>query len=152
MPYTQATVLELTRYTSIASLSLPHSNTKEVSIQGQQVPAGSFIITNLYAMHHDETFWKNPYDFQPEKFLDERGQLVSASHPNRRYLMPFGAGPRVCIGEILAKSRMFLIISSLAQNFNIRRGKISASFDCHDMLPGSIVSSPEFEITADERK
>jgi cytochrome P450 family 2 subfamily U polypeptide 1 len=152
MPYTQATLLELLRYTSVAPLGVSHSLKDDATIQGKFVPAGANVSMNLYAMHHDEDFWDDPFKFQPERFLDDSGQLVSASHPNRRHLMPFSAGPRVCLGEILAKSRLFLIISALAQNFNIRPGKVTAPHDPRLLSYGAILSSAYYEIVAEERK
>ncbi|ELT88055.1 hypothetical protein CAPTEDRAFT_149323 [Capitella teleta] len=152
MPYTQATLLELLRYSSVAPLGAAHMPLEDTVIQGRTIPAGSSVLINLYHLHHDEEFWKNPFEFEPERFLDEDGGLVSASHPNRRHIMPFGAGPRVCLGEVLAKSRMFLIIASLAQKFEILPGDISAPCDPRLLEHGSLLSSAEFEIVAKERK
>ena len=150
MPYTQAALLELLRYTSVTPLA-PHVPAEDATIQGKTIPAGATVLMNLYALHHDEEFWKDPFEFRPERFLDETWQLVSASHPNRRHLMPFGAGPRVCLGEILAKSRLFLIISSLAQNFNIRPGNLTAPHDPRLLNHGIVLSSADFEIIVEER-
>ena len=70
-------------------------------------------------MHHDEKFWGDPYEFRPERFLDEDKNLVAADHPNRKHLMPFGAGTRVCLGESLAIARLFLWITKLMQRFEV---------------------------------
>ncbi|ELT96496.1 hypothetical protein CAPTEDRAFT_143120, partial [Capitella teleta] len=151
MPYTQATLLELLRYSSVAPLGAPHMPLEDTVIQGKTIPAGFSVLINYYHLHHDEEFWKNPFEFEPERFLDEDGGLVSVSHPNRRHLMPFGAGPRVCMGEILAKTRIFLIIASLAQKFEILPGDISASCDPRQLEHGILLASAEFEIIAKER-
>ena len=44
-----------------------------------------------------------------QNFLDSYGQLLPADHPHHKNVMPFGAGHRVCVAEVLALSRMFLI-------------------------------------------
>ncbi|ELT93815.1 hypothetical protein CAPTEDRAFT_99614 [Capitella teleta] len=151
MPYTQATLLELLRYSSVAPLGGAHMPLEDTVVQGKTIPAGSTVLINYYHLHHDEEFWKNPFEFEPERFLDEDGCLVSASHPNRRHLMPFGAGPRVCLGEVLAKTRIFLIIASLAQKFEILPGDISAPSDPRQLEHGALLASAEFEIIAKER-
>ncbi|ELT95060.1 hypothetical protein CAPTEDRAFT_123759 [Capitella teleta] len=152
MPYTQATILELLRFTSVAPLGVPHMPYEDTVIQGKTVPAGSTVLMNLYHLHHDEDFWENSFEFQPERFLDEDGGLVSASHPNRRHLMPFSAGPRVCLGEVLAKTRLFLVIASLAQKFNILPGEVSTSCDPRLLQHGLVLSTAKFEIVAKERE
>ncbi|ELU02917.1 hypothetical protein CAPTEDRAFT_100001 [Capitella teleta] len=151
MPYTQATQLELLRYSSVAPLTLPHTSLEDIVIQGKTVPAGSNVLVNLYHMHHDEDFWENPFEFQPERFLGDDGGVVPASHPNRRHLMPFGAGPRVCLGEALAKSRLFLVIASLMQKFDILPGAVSAPCDPRLLEHGLVLSSAPFQIIANER-
>ncbi|ELT98191.1 hypothetical protein CAPTEDRAFT_63656, partial [Capitella teleta] len=115
MPYTQATVLELLRLTSVVSMSVPHATMETTSVSGIPIPAGVQMLPNLWAMHHEEDFWGDPHAFRPERFLDEAGDVVSASHENRKHLMPFGAGTRVCVGEILAIGRLFLLLAMMAQ-------------------------------------
>ncbi|ELU17903.1 hypothetical protein CAPTEDRAFT_104679 [Capitella teleta] len=151
MPYTQATMLELLRYASVVPLGVPRTSNEDTIIQGHNIPAGSTVLMNLYHLHHDEEFWMNPYEFQPERFLNDDGGLVSASHPNRRHLMPFGAGLRVCLGEILAKSRLFLVIASLTQKFDILPGESSAPCDPRLLEHGVILTSAKYEIVARER-
>ncbi|ELU11556.1 hypothetical protein CAPTEDRAFT_141850 [Capitella teleta] len=151
MPYTQATMLELLRYASVAPLGVPHTSNEDTIIQGHTIPAGSTVLMNLYHLHHDEEYWKNPFEFHPERFLNDDGGLVSASHSNRRHLMPFGAGPRVCLGESLAKSRLFLVIASLTQKFDILPGESSAPCDPRLLEHGVILSSAKYEIIARER-
>ena len=90
------------------------------------------MIFNLWNLHHDEDFWGDPYTFRPDRFLDDDGQLLSASHENRRHLMPFGAGMRVCMGEILAISRIFLIVATIAQIFEAEQGDLKSSCDPRD--------------------
>jgi cytochrome P450 len=151
MPYTHATMLELLRYSSIVPLGVPHCAVEDTVIGGYTIPAGTPIFLNLFALLHDEELWEKPYDFLPERFLDESGQVVSASHPNRRHLMPFGGSPRLCLGEVLAKSRIFLIIATLAQKFNIRPGKVTASCHPRELKGGGVLSSNQYEIVVEER-
>lgn len=151
MPYTQATIYELLRYTSLVPFGLPHVTLTETSICGKPVPAGVQVLLNLWALHHDEDFWDAPYEFCPERFLDDDGQLVSASHDNRRHLMSFGAGPRVCIGEILALGRLFLLIASVVQKFEMKQGLKKASCDAKDYKHGLVLTSDDYEVVLQMR-
>jgi cytochrome P450 len=151
MPFTQATVFELLRYTTVVPLGIPHACTTDTSIGGKRIPQGTQVLLNLWALHHDESFWKNSFQFRPERFLDAEGEVVSASHENRRRLMPFGAGPRVCVGEVLALGRLFLIIATMAQVFDIEQGDMTASCDPRDYRHGLVLHSDDFEIKVKSR-
>jgi cytochrome P450 len=107
------------------------------------------VWVNLWALHHDEQFWEEPFKFRPERYLDAEGQLVPADHPNRRRTMPFGAGVRVCVGEVFAVSRMFLIVARILQNFSIlpeTSPEQQPSCDPRDMKMGIALLPPEFKI------
>ena len=123
MPYHMATLLEIGRYASILPLGLQHKTTRDTAIESSgrkiPIPAGIEVLTNLWSMHHNEELFPEPFHFDPCRFLDSDGKLVEADHPNRKHLMPFGAGHRVCVGEVFAMGRMFLILSCLVQNFHI---------------------------------
>ena len=110
MPYLQATLLECLRHYTTATLGgIPHIAIEDTHLDGYgPVPKGTMAMINTWALHHDESFWEEPYKFRPDRFLDEAGDLLSADHPNRKHLLPFGAGPRVCLGETFAMARLFL--------------------------------------------
>lgn len=66
------------------------------------IEKGQKILIPLYSIHHDPKYYPNPYKFDPERFSPEE----KAKRPNGTY-MPFGDGPRLCIGiheKILNKS------------------------------------------------
>jgi cytochrome P450 len=119
MPYTRAVIFELLRYVSVVPVGVPHRTVSDVDICGIMIPNDTVIATNLWALHHDPNFWTDPYNFLPERFLDATGNMVPADHPNRKHLMPFGAGPRVCLGEAMALARIFLWIASFSQRFQV---------------------------------
>lgn|SRR6218665_2388515 len=131
MPYTQASVLELLRYVSIAPFTVPHQALVNTTIAGYKVPQGTDVLCNLWAVLHDEGLWEDPWRFRPERFLTEDGaSLVAPDHPNRRRLIAFGAGPRHCIGEVFAHSRLFLIVTSLLRDFDLHPDPEAASVSC----------------------
>ena len=124
MPYTQASILELFRYVCIAPFVVPHKALVDTTLGGHQVPRGTEVLCNLWAIQHDESFWGDPWTFRPERFLttsdDGSLELLPANHPFRRVtMMTFGAGPRHCIGEIFASNRLFLCVTGLLRDFDI---------------------------------
>jgi cytochrome P450 len=152
LPFTYAVMLELLRYTSVSPFCIPHQVITPMTLIGKRVRPGTILLMNLWALHHDETFWEEPFLFKPERFLGEDGTVVDASHPNRKHLLAFGAGPRVCVGEVLAVSRLFLMMGSLIKAFVVAPGKARSSFDPRD-YPFSIFLSPEkYEIVLHQRQ
>jgi cytochrome P450 len=84
-------------------------------ICGVQVKKGSQVGVTPWVLHHHRRLWDEPARFDPDRFLPER----SAGRPRFAYL-PFGAGPRVCIGQVLAMNEATLILASLAQRYRLR--------------------------------
>ncbi|KAL7863970.1 hypothetical protein AOLI_G00153900 [Acnodon oligacanthus] len=110
LPYTRATVYEIQRYSSIIPLSLVHHTTQPAELRGYHLPQGTEITVNLMSIMTDKAHWKYPDTFNPENFLDEKGQFCR----NEAFL-PFSLGPRVCLGESLAKTELFIFFTSLIQ-------------------------------------
>ncbi|KAL7863961.1 hypothetical protein AOLI_G00153810 [Acnodon oligacanthus] len=110
LPYTCATLYEIQRYANIIPLGLFHDNTQPALLRGYHLPKGYEILVNLTAIMADKAHWKYPDTFNPENFLDEKGQFCK----NDAFL-PFSLGPRVCLGESLAKTELFIFFTSLLQ-------------------------------------
>ena len=127
--YTMASLLELFRYTTINPFGIPHAALENTTLAGQTVPIETIIILNYWALHHDKEFWIDPWDFRPCRFLGEDLTLVAADHPNRKHLLQFGAGPRVCVGEKLARGLIFLILTNLIKQFEMTPTSKSTSYD-----------------------
>lgn len=70
---------------------------------------GTVIISNFFGVHHDPDLWANPEKFDPERFL------ISKKLPDNFY--PFGAGPRMCIGNHFAMMEMVVVLRYLYSNF-----------------------------------
>uniref|UniRef100_H2RB49 Steroid 17-alpha-hydroxylase/17,20 lyase n=1 Tax=Pan troglodytes TaxID=9598 RepID=H2RB49_PANTR len=112
----EATIREVLRLRPVAPMLIPHKANVDSSIGEFAVDKGTQVIINLWALHHNEKEWHQPDQFMPERFLNPAGtQLIS---PSVSYL-PFGAGPRSCIGEILARQELFLIMAWLLQRFDL---------------------------------
>jgi cytochrome P450 len=84
-------------------------------ICGVKVRRGDQIFVSPWLLHRHRRLWDDPVRFDPERFTPER----SAGRPRFAYL-PFGGGPRVCIGASLAMTEATLILAALAQRFRPR--------------------------------
>jgi len=87
-------------------------NSEEDTFDGMVLPKGSTLLFSVYEIHRHPVFWKNPEDFIPERFLDENIKF------SKNYY-PFGAGPRMCIGNNFAMYEMILAIIALVEQFEI---------------------------------
>ena len=119
MPYTEAMILDVMRNTRVLPLTGSHKATRDTTLGGYHIPAGVTVLLSLWSIHHDPHFWQDPYAFKPERFLDPEGHLVTIDHPNRRQILPFGAGPRSCPGEAFARGRLFLFIAMFCQRLTV---------------------------------
>jgi cytochrome P450 len=76
------------------------------------VPRGTNLVINIYGMHRHPAYWSNPNDFQPERMLDPQ-----AWDPKRFVFLPFGVGPRSCIGSRFSLYEMQVVLLSFAHAF-----------------------------------
>ncbi|XP_052028244.1 steroid 17-alpha-hydroxylase/17,20 lyase [Apodemus sylvaticus] len=111
----EATIREVLRIRPVAPTLIPHKANVDSSIGEFTIPKDTHVIVNLWALHHDENEWDQPDRFMPERFLDPTGSHLVM--PSQSYL-PFGAGPRSCIGEALARQELFVIMALLLQRFD----------------------------------
>ncbi|XP_078621661.1 cytochrome P450 2U1-like [Branchiostoma floridae x Branchiostoma japonicum] len=116
LPYTEATLMEVQRMRPVGPLGLPHATTQDVTVGVFDLPAGVKILTNLHSLHMDPAYWPDPDRFDPERFLDAEGKVINKP----KSFMPFSGGRRLCLGEQLAKMELFLLFSSLLQNFTFK--------------------------------
>lgn len=78
-------------------------------------PAGSIIILFYYGLHRDKKFWQNPESFQPDRFDKKNGDKEKM-----KAFYPFGAGPRLCIGNNFAMAEMAIFLQSIIQRFEFK--------------------------------
>jgi len=71
MPYTSATIIELLRYASLSPILIPHRTMVETKIGATSIPPGVQVFLHARAVHHDHSFWIDPYRFRPERFLEQ---------------------------------------------------------------------------------
>jgi cytochrome P450 len=84
-------------------------------ICSHRVPRNAVILVCPYAMHRSPRWWEAPERFDPDRFSPER----TAARPKHAYL-PFGAGQRMCIGNVFATIEAQVIVAMVLQRFRLR--------------------------------
>jgi cytochrome P450 len=81
---------------------------KDLAVDGYRAEAGTVAVVSFYAMHRDPKLWNDPLTFDPDRFLPERSQGRS-----RWQYLPFGGGPRSCIGDHFAMLEATLALATI---------------------------------------
>jgi cytochrome P450 len=113
LSYTRMVLQEVLRLRPPASW-LPRVAVEDDEIAGYRIPAGSMVVLPIYMYHHHPAFWEQPTVFDPERFSPER----SAGRHAFAW-MPFGAGPRLCIGRDFAMLEGQMILATVLQQFTL---------------------------------
>lgn len=91
---------------------LPRVAAKDTEIAGRRVPRGTMLMIAPWSIHRHVKLWTDPELFDPDRFLPEReAQQVPGSY------LPFGSGPRVCVGAAFATIETALILARLTRRF-----------------------------------
>ena len=80
-------------------------------IGGRRIPTGALLIASPYLIHRDPRYWTDPDQFRPTRFEDR------LTRTQRLAYLPFGAGPRLCIGRDFARWEMTEVLAALAPEF-----------------------------------
>lgn len=123
LPYAEAFILEMFRHSSFIPFTIPHSTTRNTSLNGYYVPKDTCVFVNQWQVNHDEKIWKDPFTFNPDRFLSAEGTSVSKTEAEK--VMVFGLGRRRCIGEHIGRMEVFLFLTTLVQQleFSMADGK-----------------------------
>jgi cytochrome P450 len=110
LPYTRAVVDEALRLYPPA-WALSRRSVADDVIGGVEVPAGTLAIISPWLVHRRAASWSEPLEFLPERFLDPGA--------GRTAYLPFGLGPRLCIGRELALGEMAVVLSRLLEDHRV---------------------------------
>jgi cytochrome P450 len=113
LPWTRAVVDEALRLFPPAWVLSRRAHERDV-IGGHEVPAGTMVIVSPWLLHRRPDAFPDPLAFRPERFLDAHG-----SSPGRAGYLPFGQGPRLCIGREFALGEMVVVLSRLLRAFRV---------------------------------
>jgi cytochrome P450 len=119
LPYTKATIKEALRLYPPQWL-ITRTTTQPVELGGFPVATGTEVLICPYLMHRRPLWWEEPERFSPDRWLsDER------PHARHAYL-PFGAGPRVCPGSLLAMVQLTVATVLLARGYRLELPPLAA--------------------------
>ena len=113
MPYTMQVVQESMRLYPPA-WAMSRMALADDHIGPYRIPKGDTVVVSPYLLHHDPANWPDPERFDPERFAPG----ADAGRPAYAYL-PFGGGPRLCIGNQFALMEMQIMLALLVQSFAI---------------------------------
>ncbi|KAI5932173.1 Cytochrome P450 2F1 [Manis javanica] len=141
LPYTNAVLHELQRFTSVLPLGLPRALTHNTHLHGHFLPKGTFVIPLLVSAHRDPSQFKDPDCFNPTNFLDDKGKFQSNDA-----FMPFALGKRMCLGAGLARSEIFLFFTTILQRFCLLPVGSPANIDLTPQCTGLGNVPPAFQL------
>jgi cytochrome P450 len=86
------------------------------TLAGEAIPRGTLVVIAPYVLHRHRTLWPDPDVFDPARFLDANHR----SRIDRFSYLPFGAGPRTCVGSTFALQEATLVLATIVKSFAMR--------------------------------
>ncbi|KAI5116166.1 hypothetical protein M0805_002850 [Coniferiporia weirii] len=117
LPYINAICDESQRWQPVGPLGIPHCATKDDVYNGYFIPAGTIMISNIWAMQRDPVEYLEPEKFIPERWLLQEGKKA----PMDVRKTVFGFGRRICPGRYFAESSIFITVASILAAFNVEK-------------------------------
>ncbi|EGC32713.1 hypothetical protein DICPUDRAFT_37923 [Dictyostelium purpureum] len=106
-PLFNAAIKETLRLCPPVPFGVPRVAVKDFKVNGLNIPKGTQIIQSLYSIFRDEKYYEEPNKFKPERFLVE----------NNYPFMPYGSGPRDCLGLDISMRELYILLSNILLNF-----------------------------------
>ncbi|KAI0819828.1 cytochrome P450 [Trametes gibbosa] len=129
LPYLNAFLEEVYRWSPVLPMAVPHRVTADDHYRGYDIPAGSTVISNTWAMTRDPRYFPDPEEFRPERFLvakEQQGELLLPSS------FVFGFGRRVCPGQALADPSLWIAFANVVALFDLCK---PLDRDGHEIMP-----------------
>jgi cytochrome P450 len=102
---------------------------------GFSYPAGTSILTYLYGMHRHSGYWDDAERFNPERFLTPEGTI----NKNIKNYFPFGAGPRMCVGNNFAMAEISFVLYMIFKKFDIKATSTPVPWPLLTMRPREVI-------------
>ncbi|KAJ1557381.1 hypothetical protein HK096_007595 [Nowakowskiella sp. JEL0078] len=140
MPLLKACLKESFRLYPVAS---PASRTlpQDTNLLGYLIPAGTNIQMQIYSTSRDSEIFENPYKFDPERWLGETRK--EGSEKKSFSTLPFGFGPRMCVGRRLAETEIYLAMANLIR---VAKLEFDPSLSLPEASTSNLLLAPEGEM------
>lgn len=141
VPYITALTKEILRYFTVIPICLPRTSIKDIEYKGATIPAGSVFYMNAWAADYDDTHFKEPHKFMPERYLNDQ---EGSGTPHYGY----GAGSRMCVGSHLGNREIYTVFLRMLTAFEIVPAKdtkdwpILDAIDCNS-IPTALTTEPK---------
>ena len=114
LAYTNQVIQESGRLYPPAAL-IVRAARRDIVLDNEQIRAGMTVYVPVYAVHRHEKIWSEPDRFDPSRFEPEAAKVIDRfSH------LPFGAGPRTCIGQNFAQMEAAAVMATLLRSFQLK--------------------------------
>ncbi|XP_071129816.1 cytochrome P450 2J4-like [Mytilus edulis] len=107
--YVESTIKEVLRIAKPVVLAIYRTIERSITVEGYNIPAKSIILFDLNDPQIDPTLWDNPDVFDPDRW----------TNPHKNGYIPFGLGPRRCVGAPTIDLTLFLMITNILQKFEL---------------------------------
>jgi cytochrome P450 len=115
---------------------------QDIDVDGHRLQAGAFAVVAIHAMHRDPTLWDDPLTFDPDRFNPERSK-----GRHRWQYLPFGGGPRSCIGDHFAMLESALVLATVLRRVEIA----SLEDDFPTATPLTVVAGAPIRVRVNRR-
>ncbi|GMM32571.1 hypothetical protein DAMA08_053160 [Martiniozyma asiatica (nom. inval.)] len=109
--YLIACIKEILRLFSVLPMALPRETTGPINYKNCLIPKGTTLFMNCWSGNHDFKKFKSPMIFNPNRYLNESGQLNQLNH------LSFGSGSRKCLGDQLANYELYILLAKFILKF-----------------------------------
>lgn len=147
LPYIEALVKEVFRWSPIAPLAIPHATSEDMEYGGYHIPKGAVLVPMTWWFLNDPDVHHEPDLFNPDRFLEPLNE------PDPKATV-FGYGRRVCPGRYFSDTNAFIIVAQLLAAFNIRKAIDENGVEIQttlEVLPGLISHVKEFPFRVEVR-
>lgn len=116
LPYLRACIKESLRLYPVVSANA-RSVGQDIVVGGYKIPKGVTVGMPMHVLMHDDQYFKNPKQFVPERWIKGSEHYKGNSDPF--IYLPFGFGPRSCIGKRLSNMELEVVLINIIKNFKV---------------------------------